>query len=634
MQQHYAQRVRWTPETHRVDLSRAVIGAGELTPLHDVAAPTLHRLPIDIAAQLKRDFWKRHDAAAEWSGKYAAQEWLADEVSAFEREKVHRAFDEEEIRALAQRWADLCMRMQRLEVMQDFARSVQIDPPEVKRNVTRVGAARRLMCARWWRRQIRKVYLRRAEAHLRARGFVHKRRQVYASDRAVENRGQRKARDRALLQELEAVSDAGDQLNLWEVAQKSQANPALRRAELMTRLRGFEEVAQLAGHVAEFVTLTCPSAFHRTEADGRANPRWAGFSPREGQQWLCKQWQRARAKLARLSIRYYGFRIAEPHHDGTPHWHMVLFCASHAAEALQAVLRGVWLSEFGDEPGAGKHRANFKRIDPAKGSAAGYLAKYVAKNIDGFEVGEDHETQGSDAKDSCDRVAAWASAHGIRQFQQLGGPSVCVWRECRRIRAQLNDIQAEAIEAARQAADAGEWANFITALGGIEQGRGGRVALWTERTGDLNQYDELRGSQIVGVQSYECRSGAGVGGEGAQGADSGREGVSGGVGRNGGGGRGDAGASRIDLPADGRAAGVLAQPFRIRTRCKVWRIQRKKGSGLADVAGARERAGVILPLPSSLGPVSITVRESRSVPSVRVTGAHGSHSTKGPPWMN
>lgn len=599
------------PRTPQADLSRAIFG-GIGTPLPEIVAPTLDRLPADIGAQLTRDFWKRHDAGDDWTTKHAAQNWLATEVAEFEREKIHRAFDEPEIRTLAERWSQLCGRMVRLEPMQDFARSVGIDPPEVRKNVTRIGAASRLCCPRWWRRQIRKQYTRRAESHLRARGFVHRRRQVYASDRAVENRRQRKTRDKALLQDLLAVSSEGDRLELWSVVEKSQANPAIRRAELMTRLRGFEEVAQAAGHVAEFVTLTCPSAFHRTHDNGTQNERWQGFTPREGQQWLCKQWARARAKLQRLSLRVYGFRIAEPHHDGTPHWHMVLFVPAHAAETLRTLLRGVWLSEFGSEPGADKYRANFVRIDPAKGSACGYLAKYVAKNIDGFEVGDDYETEGKRADDSCDRVAAWAAAHGIRQFQQIGGPSVCVWRELRRIRVRLDAVPAAAIEAARAAADAGQWADFIAAIGGIAScnARAGTVQLWREVTGELSQYGELRAPQIAGVQACGTRTQEGLSGVPVV-ADA-------------------SGTARHDAPANPSCV-------RVRTRCKVWRIQRKAaGQGKGTDSKPRPAGRVPShsgPLPS-LGPVSITVRDSESVPSRPVAGAHASPANRGPPWIH
>jgi hypothetical protein len=567
--------------------------AGELTPLPSIVAPSLDQLPGDISRSLKREFWRRHGQMPEWEKKFHAQEWLSSQVEQFKNERLDVAFDDEELRARAERYSMLCGKMQRLEVMQDFARSQGIEPPIVHKAITRTSAAKRLQDERWWRRQLRKHWTRKAEVHLRAVGMVQKRKQVYASDHMVRCRKGRKARDAALLKELVAVSDAGDQLELYEIAEKSQANPALRRAELMTRLSGFEEVAKLAGHVALFFTLTCPSAFHRTHADGHTNERWQGFSPRDGQAFLSRMWARVRAKLARLSVVFYGFRIAEPHHDATPHWHAVLWVPQHQLDALCSVVSGIWLSEYADEPGAQEHRCKVEKIRPEAGTATGYLAKYVAKNIDGFNVGSDYETENKDASESCARVAAWASAHGIRQFQQIGGPPVTVWRELRRLRTEVGN--SATIEAARKAADAGEWANFVAAVGssvatahagGNESSDAGagatrcRVQLARELTGEFNRYDEVKGEQVTGVQ----------------------------------------------------CAGVF-----VRTREKVWRIERKRPATQprAEENTTGGRAAKALPsLPSSLGPVSITVRGSKSVPSALTTGNTGFHRNEVPPWLN
>ena len=494
----YGQFVGAHMDCVQADLSRVIWGS--LTPLHGVVAPGITSLPGDIRKQLQQQFWSRHESNSDWQSKIDAQAWLQTEVETFKRERLHLAFDDVEIRDRARRWADLCSKMMVLEVMQEFAESVGVKAPQVGKRITREGAAKRLQCERWWRRAMRRSYTRQAESHMRAAGFVHKHRQVYASDRCVSFREQRKRADRELLQSLVAVSDAGEQLELWDLVQASQANPTLRRNELMTRLAGFEEIAAEHGDVAEFITLTCPSAYHRTLVNGSQNPRWQGFTPREGQQWLCKMWARARAKLQRISVLFYGFRVAEPNHDGTPHWHMVLFTSASGAASLRQVLAMVWMSEYGKEAGALIHRYKFKRIDPAKGSAAGYLAKYIAKNIDGYKVGADHETADKDASESCDRVQAWASAHGIRQFQQLGGPSVSLWRELRRLRVPVADNAP--LEAARKAAsDESDWAGFVAAAGGIRVGRLGAIGLLKETTGEVSQYGELKAPQIVGVQS-------------------------------------------------------------------------------------------------------------------------------------
>jgi|TARA_B110000967_G_C18303577_1_gene279550 hypothetical protein len=61
---------------------------------------------------------------------------------------------------------------------------------------------------------------------------------------------------------------------------------------------------------------------------------------------------------------------------------------------LTTTLKHCAFSENGTERGALKHRFNVVKIDPEKGRATGYIAKYIAKNIDGFGLDFDYEAGG------------------------------------------------------------------------------------------------------------------------------------------------------------------------------------------------------------------------------------------------
>jgi hypothetical protein len=306
---------------------------------------------------------------------------------------------------------------------------------------------------------------------------------------------------RAMLASALAVNDLGEAFELSELVSRSVSNPAIRRGELMVRSRGLEDIARAEGHVSIFVTLTCPSRFHPQRDSGGDNPRFDGASVRDAQAWLGTCWARVRAKLQRLGILIYGFRVAEPHHDGTPHWHLLLHTSPTSAGIVRQVIRDYWLEDSPHDPGAQAHRVTFLEIDPAKGSATGYLAKYIAKNIDGAHIDVDHET-GIDGFESAMRVDAWAATHRVRQFQQIGGPPVGLWRELRRLRSK--SAHAE-IEAARAPVDTGDYRSFVDACGGIATGRMTRVRLWKADDGSRNRYGERRGPRVIGLESAGTR---------------------------------------------------------------------------------------------------------------------------------
>lgn len=79
----------------------------------------------------------------------------------------------------------------------------------------------------------------------------------------------------------------------------SVANPAIRRCELLTRIRGFENICNEMGYVGEFYTLTAPARYHATIKTGHRNRKWNGASPADTQRYLCNAWQKVRAKVHR-----------------------------------------------------------------------------------------------------------------------------------------------------------------------------------------------------------------------------------------------------------------------------------------------------------------------------------------------
>lgn len=89
-------------------------------------------------------------------------------------------------------------------------------------------------------------------------------------------------------------------------------------------------------------------------------------------------------------------RGVEPHHDATPHWHLLVYVNAEDKEEVIRLFKSKALELDGDEFGAKKHRCRVDEIDPAKGSAVSYIAKYIAKNIYAGNQKTKHQTKWKD----------------------------------------------------------------------------------------------------------------------------------------------------------------------------------------------------------------------------------------------
>lgn len=371
----------------------------------------------------------------------------------------------------------------------------------------------------WWRRHLRTEWRRRFEHTSIQLGLTHVRTDPYVSRETAFMQAAQNAANQKLLEQRTATNENGQSYTVAELAALGMGNKTLRRGELMTRIRGFEEVAEARGDVGMFWTITCPSKFHSV---GGTNENYNGATPRDAQRYLVKVWAAMRAAMHRGEIRPYGFRIAEPHTDGCPHWHMLFFVDKARINDMEMIVTALAMREDEEEKGAQVARVKLVRIEAGKGTAAGYIAKYVSKNIGGAGVG-DHKTFengrtyvvapdifGNLEITPSQRVTYWSQVWGIRQFQQIGGAPVGVWRELRRVKAEAIANAPDVIKKAHAACQKidsddpavnkqADFAAYMLAQGGPTVGRGAAIKIAAREVTIHGRYATYAAPKPVGV---------------------------------------------------------------------------------------------------------------------------------------
>lgn len=369
------------------------------------------------------------------------------------------------------------------------------------------SAIARLVSPDFWERRLKEKRTRWIESLSIAAMDVNCNSTPYVSKRGVKAVISQKLNNIQYLKTMDVEDeDTGARSDLYDKVEKSISNPVNRYNELMTMTRGIENVACERGDIGLFLTLTCPSKYHATSKVRKGkkhkdkklnkykalpNNKWVvtekgepptgALTVKESQQYLTHVWALIRTALGDKNIDFYGIRTVEPHHDSTPHWHILFFTSPEHRATVIDIFKQKALAEDGDETGAQEHR--FKCENMIKGKATGYIAKYIAKCIPGqhkgaeamkadldIETGHKVQPDNKEEVSAPDRIAAWASIWRIRQFQSFGIPSKGVYRECRRLRGiNKNSIEKELgniAEKVRAAADQGKFDEYITAQGG------------------------------------------------------------------------------------------------------------------------------------------------------------------------
>ena len=170
-------------------------------------------------------------------------------------------------------------------------------------------------------------------------------------------------------------NSTGQQFSLKDCIVSSNHSPQRYYGEIQNRINTLEREATNAKLTPVFLTITLPSEFHmmKTTGDGKLikNPKYNGVEPKESVKILTKVWAKLRQdrslkELSRMQRMYY--RVNEPHKDGTPHTHILLFIPKERIERVEKAFKHLYNQK------SNKFEKNIR-------SATSYIMKYINKTL-------------------------------------------------------------------------------------------------------------------------------------------------------------------------------------------------------------------------------------------------------------
>jgi hypothetical protein len=181
--------------------------------------------------------------------------------------------------------------------------------------------------------------------------------------------------------------------------------------ERMMRSIYLAQKAEYAGNVAIFLTFTAPSCRHpyvKNDGDPYRNVA-CSFSPsdvaehRKTYENLQASWKRFRARVKRsLGFSPSFIRVAEPHHDFTPHIHAIVYIPCIYLSLLEDIFSDMHKDEIAVGNLGEQH--DFEVLESASASVS-YVMKYTEKGMNPKSAGGKFES-----------IRGWSKALKIRQF--------------------------------------------------------------------------------------------------------------------------------------------------------------------------------------------------------------------------
>lgn len=167
--------------------------------------------------------------------------------------------------------------------------------------------------------------------------------------------------------------------NLLDSSMSANVNPKKYFAEVNNRVNSLFKYADMLNLYPVFLTVTCPPRFHSN------SNAYDGSSVKESVKYLSTRW----ASFLRLKIfknikkavshNMIYIRVLEPHKDGTPHCHVLMFIPKNFILPVKKVFKRHFSSD-GATRNANKEAFKYTWSGHAGGAIA-YILKYINKTF-------------------------------------------------------------------------------------------------------------------------------------------------------------------------------------------------------------------------------------------------------------
>lgn len=169
---------------------------------------------------------------------------------------------------------------------------------------------------------------------------------------------------------------SGTQIPLKDLVISANHNPNRYHALIQNRINTLSNEAKEKNLLPIFMTLTLPSEFHKMKMDKKtkvliANPKYNHVTPKEAVKHLTKMFSRLRHDRSLKELtkdeRIY-FRVNEPHKNGTPHTHILLFVPKSSIDRVVTAFKRLFDNKAND-------------IQTNIENATSYIMKYINKTL-------------------------------------------------------------------------------------------------------------------------------------------------------------------------------------------------------------------------------------------------------------